>query len=227
MIDIAMVGAYSGNYTDKDGIKTYTIEPVVLHEDFKRNKMQGIHINNRIAYKYWNDTGYFEIKENKISPNDKKILDNLNVADVITFNYSIEETDSSALLINDDNIITNIEKYNAPNALEKITSLAFSKIVRYLFTYKKPYSLCDVDNLLNSMFAKKLSADTIALYMLCRNKHSDDYIDMDDINKYTEKFFTGNVEMAMAQLIETGYLLEDPIYELIDGETLPSYLNQI
>ena len=77
------------------------------------------------------------------------------------------------------------------------------------------------------MFAKALSADTIALYMLCRNKHSDDYIDMDDINKYTEKFFTGNVEMAMAQLIETGYLLEDPIYELIDGETLPSYLNQI
>lgn len=227
MVNIKMIGVYSGNYIDKDVIKIYTLEPVILHEDFKRNRMQGVQINNRIAFKYWDDTGYFEIKETQIFPNDKKILDNLNVADLITFNCSIEETDSSALLINDDNIITNIEKYNAPNALEQIKSLAFSKISRYLFTDKKPYSLCDVDNLLNSMFAKELSADTIALYMLCRNKHSDDYIDMDDINKYTEKFFTGNVEMAMAQLIETGYLLEDPIYELIDGETLPSYLNQI
>ena len=125
MIDIAMVGAYSGNYTDKDGIKTYTIEPVVLHEDFKRNKMQGIHINNRIAYKYWNDTGYFEIKENKISPNDKKILDNLNVADVVTFNYSMEEP--------------------------KIKYLSFSKIVRYLFTNPKPTNAEEKEKLINQM----------------------------------------------------------------------------
>ena len=138
MIDIAMIGAYSGNYVDKDGIKTHTLEPVILLEDFKRNKMQGIQINNRIALKYWNDTGYFEIKETQISQNDKKILDNIKVADVVTFNYSIEEPISSVFYSNDGNIITNIEKYNDPNALEKIKSLSFSKIVRYLFTNPKP-----------------------------------------------------------------------------------------
>lgn len=74
MVNVKMIGVYSGNYIDKDVIKIYTLEPIILHEDFKRNKMQGIQINNRIAFKYWYDTGYFEIKETQISPNDKKIL---------------------------------------------------------------------------------------------------------------------------------------------------------
>ncbi len=225
MIDIAMIGAYSGNYTDKDGIKTYTLEPVILLEDFKRNKMQGIHINNRIAYKYWNDTGYFEIKENKISPNDKKILDNLNVADVVTFNYSMEPI--SSVFPNNRNRITNIEKYNEPNALEKIKSLSFSKIVRYLFTNPKPTNAEEKEKLINQMRLQDLSSATIKMYEFCRIIHSNNYIDLDDILFYVSSWLDEDIQKCLYELIDTGYLLEDPIDELIDGETLPSYLNQI
>lgn len=224
MIDIAMIGAYSGNYVDKDGIKTHTLEPVILLEDFKRNKMQGIQINNRIAYKYWDYTGYFEIKENKISPNDKKILDNLNVADLITFNCGIEEPISSVFYSNDGNIITNIEKYYDPNALSKIRNLAFSKIVRYLFTYKKPVSIEDTNNILNTMYLDNLSPKAIALYILCRNEHSDRDISMEDIRMYASYWVDQDIEKALFELVDLGYLIEDPIYDLIDSKLLPSYL---
>lgn len=226
MIDIAMIGAYSGNYVDKDGIKTHTLEPVILLEDFKRNKMQGIQINNRIAFKYWYDTGYFEIKETQISPNDKKILNNLNVADVVTFNYSMEEPISS-VFPNNRNRITNIEKYNEPNALEKIKSLSFSKIVRYLFTNPKPTNAEEKEKLINQMKLQDLSSATIKMYEFCRSIHSNNYIDLDDILFYVSSWLDEDIQKCLYELMDTGYLLEDPIYELIDGETLPSYLNQI
>lgn len=227
MIDIAMIGAYSGNYVDKDGIKTHTLEPVILLEDFKRNKMQGIQINNRIAFKYWYDTGYFEIKETQISPNDKKILNNLNVVDLITFNCGIEEPISSVFYSNDGNIITNIEKYYDPNALSKIRNLAFSKIVRYLFTNPKPTNAEEKEKLINQMKLQDLSSVTIKMYEFCRSIHSNNYIDLDDILFYVSSWLDEDIQKCLYELMDTGYLLEDPIYELIDGGTLPSYLNQI
>lgn len=233
MIDIVMIGAYSGNYTDKDGIKTYTLEPVILHKDFRMNKMQGVHINDKIAFKYWDDTGYFEIKETEISQSDKKILDNLKIADVVTFNYSIEEPVSSDFPSNNDNAnntnncITNIEKYDVPNALDKIKSLALSKIVRYLFSNPKPANAEEKEKLINQMKLQDLSPATIKMYEFCRSIHSNNYIDLDDILFYVPSWLDEDIQKCIYELIDTGYLLEDPIYELFDRETLPSYLNQI
>jgi predicted phosphatase len=227
MINVEMIGVYSGNHVDKNGIKTYTLEPVILHEDFKKNRMQGFHINNRIVYKYWDDTGYFEIKETRISQSDKKIIENLKVADVVTFNYHIEDSVSSVFYNNDGNIITNIEKYDDSNALSKIRNLALSKIVRYLFTNPKPVNAEEQEKLINQMRLQDLSPATIKMYEFCRSVHGDSYIDLDDILFYVSGWLDGDIKECITELIDAGYLLEDPIDELIDGKTLPSYLNQI
>ena len=122
---------------------------------------------------------------------------------------------------------TNIEKYNDPNALEKIKSLSFSKIVRYLFTNPKPTNAEEKEKLINQMKLQDLSPATIKMYEFCRSIHSNNYIDPDDILFYVSSWLDEDIQKCIYELIDTGYLLEDPIYELIDCETLPSYLNQI
>lgn len=44
---------------------------------------------------------------------------------------------------------------------------------------------------------------------------------------YVSNWLDEDIQKCLYELIDTGYLLEDPIYESIDGKTLPSYLNQI
>ena len=65
------------------------------------------------------------------------------------------------------------------------------------------------------------------MYEFCRSIHSNNYIDLDDILFYVSSWLDEDIQKCLYELMDTGYLLEDPIYELIDGETLPSYLNQI
>ena len=77
------------------------------------------------------------------------------------------------------------------------------------------------------MKLQDLSSATIKMYEFCRSIHSNNYIDLDDILFYVSSWLDEDIQKYIYELIDTGYLLEDPIYELIDGKTLPSYLNQI
>lgn len=105
--------------------------------------------------------------------------------------------------------------------------MAFSKIVRYLFTNPKPTNAEEKEKLINQMKLQDLSSATIKMYEFCRSIHSNNYIDLDDILFYVSSWLDEDIQKCLYELIDTGYLLEDPIYESIDGKTLPSYLNQI